>query len=765
MRKAKAKKRTVIHGLDGITNTEDKMRHLEMLLSISQQVSAIETLDEVLEVLVRLSVEQTHAERGSLFLNDPQTGELYSRIALGNISREIRILNTHGVAGHVYTHGEGVIIPDAYADERFDRTIDRQTGYRTRSILSAPIKTLKGEIIGVVQVLNKVGGEFSNQDLSVLEAITSQAAITLQSHQQAERIQRSREQELEFLDVVSDVASELDLGPLLQKIMGEARRMLKADRATLFLNDEKTKELWAEVGTGLKSTQIRFPNHLGIAGAVFTSGKSVNIPYAYADLRFNPTVDKKTGYFTRSILCVPVINKQGLSIGSVQALNKAGGVFTTEDETRLRAFSARISLALENAKLFADIQSMKNYNESMLESMSNGVITLDEAGHIITCNRAGYRILGSLPEDTVGKTVDEFFTQNNNWLLEKIERVEKTETTESVEDEELKCREEIRSVNATVQPLFDMEHKRLGTMLLLEDISSAKRMKSTMTRYMDPELADKLLAGGGVIDEGRNAIVTVLFADIRNFTSLTESLGPQGTVKLLNEYFEIMVECIQREGGMLDKFIGDALMAGFGTLVAHDDDEDRGMRAAIDMIQKLEKFNKLRKERGEKPIEIGIGLNTDRVVAGPIGSARRQDYTMIGDGVNLAARLESACKQYHARILISEFTMRKLHGKFRLRDVDKVVVKGKSEPVGLYEVLDYYTPETFPNMEAVLEAFNRGLMLYRRGDWDKALQSFESAYELNKEDRICLLYADRCRKLKAEPPPDDWTGVWVMREK
>src|SRR3546814_12614201 len=120
-------------------------------------------------------------------------------------------------------------------------------------------------------------------------------------------MKRSREQELEFLDIVADVTSEIELGALLQKVMGEATRMLNAERSTLFLNDEKTNELWSEVGQGLDATQIRLPNHLGIAGAVFTSGKTVNIPYAYADLRFNPAFDKKTGYFTRSILCVPVV--------------------------------------------------------------------------------------------------------------------------------------------------------------------------------------------------------------------------------------------------------------------------------------------------------------------------------------------------------------------------------------------------------------------------------------------------------------------------
>lgn len=743
----------------------ERLRHLEMLLSISQQVSAMETLDEVLEVLVQLAVEQTKAERGTLFLNDPQTKELYSRVALGGVSREIRILNNSGVAGHVFTHGDGAVINDAYADDRFDRSVDRQTGFHTKSILCAPVKTVKGEVIGVIQTLNRKEGEFTETDLHLLEAMTTQAAITLQSRQYVERMQRSREQELEFLDVVSDVATELELAPLLQKIMGEARRMLKADRATLFLNDEKTDELWSEVGTGLKSIQIRFPNHLGIAGSVFTSGHTISIPYAYADLRFNPSFDKKTGYFTRTILCVPVINKQGKTIGVVQALNKAGGTFTTEDESRLKAFSARISLALENARLFTDIQNMKNYHESMLECMTNGVLTLDESKRIITCNRAGLRLTGVSSGDIIGCEAKDFFKGENDWVLEKIERVERTHEVDNTQDASLQFGDTPRSVNLTVVPLTGIEHQNLGTMLVIEDISSEKRMKSTMSRYLDPELADQLLAGGQDIARGRSALVTVLFSDIRDFTTFTEKLGAQSTVALLNDYFTLMVDCIQQEGGMLDKFIGDALMAGFGTLVSHEDDEDRAMRTALDMVRKLEEFNRQRLAAGSAPLDIGIGLNTDRVVVGPIGSPKRQDYTIIGDGVNLAARLESACKQYGTRILLSEFTMRRLHGKYRLRDVDRVIVKGRSEPVAVYEALDYHTPETFPQMDGVQELFSKGLTLYRRGDWVRALEAFETAQSLNPQDKITQLYIHRCHKLKDQPPGDDWNGVWVFTEK
>lgn len=156
--------------------------------------------------------------------------------------------------------------------------------------------------------------------------------------------------------------------------------------------------------------QIRLPNNAGIAGAVFTSWRSINIPYAYADLRFNPAVDNKTGYFTRSILCMPIINKHGKTIGVTQVLNRRGGPFTNEDESRLRVFTAQLSIALENAKLFADVQCMKNYNEAMLESLSNGVITLDDAEKIVTCNAAGLRILRTLPGQVLQKPAREFFS-------------------------------------------------------------------------------------------------------------------------------------------------------------------------------------------------------------------------------------------------------------------------------------------------------------------------------------------------------------------
>ena len=744
-----------------------RLKRLQMILDVSRQVASMETLDAVLDTLLSVAVSQTKADRGSLFLHDPKTGELYSRVAQGHKRREIRILDNVGIAGATFHSGEPLIIDDAYSDERFNREVDAETGYTTRSILATPIRNARDEIIGVAQVLNKQDGPFTQQDLEVLSAVTSQCAITLESMQLIERMEDTRRREIEFLNIVTEMTSKLELTTLLRRVMSEATTMLDAERSTLFINDEKTGELFSHVGEGLDAIEIRLPNHLGIAGTVFTSGEAINIPHAYTDLRFNPAFDKQSGFFTRSILCVPVTNKAGDVIGVTQVLNKRGGQFTQDDESRLKAFTAQIAIGLENAKLFGDIQSMTNYNESMLQSMSNGVITFDEDGVNRTCNQAGERILRIGAGKLVGKTPQEVFGEDNQWLVDRVARVAESQLSESLADVELVFSGDTVSANVTVLPMQSGENAPLGTLVMIEDISDAKRARSTLSRYMDPGVAAQMLAGGGE-DEflgGKEATATVLFSDIRGFTTITEALGAQGTVALLNEYFELMVGCITDQGGMLDKFIGDAIIAAFGIPVGHEDDEDRGLRAGIAMITALREWNKQRTARGELPVDMGLGLNTDRIVAGNIGSKKRMDYTMIGDGVNLAARLESACKQYHARILLSEYTVARLKGVYRLREVDKVVVKGKTQPVSVYECLDYHTDESFPNLMEALGNFNEGVKLYRAQHWDKATGFFEKALAANPDDALSQTYIERCALMQANPPGADWDGVWIMKEK
>jgi adenylate cyclase len=282
---------------------------------------------------------------------------------------------------------------------------------------------------------------------------------------------------------------------------------------------------------------------------------------------------------------------------------------------------------------------------------------------------------------------------------------------------------------------------------------------------MDPGIADQMVANGAEMLGGKNVVATVLFSDIRSFTTITEQLGAQGTVALLNEYFTLMVDCIQREEGMLDKFIGDAIMAAFGIPVAHDDDPDRAVRSAIAMIVELRIWNAARVADGKLPVDIGVGLNSDNVVSGNIGSKKRMDYTIIGDGVNLAARLESACKQYGAHILISEFTYRNLRGTYRTRELDFVVVKGKTKPVAIYEVLDYHTEQSYPSLIDAMGLFRNALTKYRHQEWAAARKLFNEVLALNPDDKAATMYLERCDHLENNPPPPDWDGTWVMESK
>ena len=743
------------------------LRRAHILLEVTQRCAALTNLDSVLAELVSLTSRELDCERGTLFLNDPVSGELYSRIAQGNLTREIRILNSSGIAGHVYQTGEAVCTDAPYDDARFNRSVDERTGFVTRSIACVPVRTMAGDMIGVMQSLNKRQGCFTADDLDLLSEMTNHAATILQSMQYIEEIDRIRIKEMKFLELVSDINSEFDLSKLLERAVAETTKMLGAERATIFLYDAATETLFSRVAMGAEISEIRFPATAGIAGAVFTSCTTMNIPYAYADLRFNPSFDRQTGFFTRSILCVPILNKDNRVIGVTQVLNKKGGTFSDEDEQRLKAFTAQISIALENSKLFDDVQRVKNYNDSMLQSMSNGVITLDRDDKIVTSNAAALRIWETDDVALVGKSLANVLGPECDWVIDQIARAKTEEESFSLPDASMSIGDVNKSVNITFTPLLAAEGETaLGSMLMFEDISSEKRMKSTMSRYMDPVIASQMLDGKGLdFLGGVTAEATIMFTDVRGFTTITEEYGAQGTVSFLNDYFTMMVDCITREGGMLDKFIGDAIMACFGLPAAHDDDPDRAARAAISMIRELWEWNHARQAQGLKTVDMGVGLNTDMVVSGNIGSPKRMDYTVIGDGVNLASRLESACKAYSARILASETTVNKLRGTYRVRDIDLVVVKGKTQPVRVFEILDFHDSQTFPNLLDVVGHFGEGIADYRAAQWDKAIARFEKCLSLNPSDALSQTYINRCKTLQQEPPAPDWDGVWTMKEK
>ena len=576
----------------------------------------------------------------------------------------------------------------------------------------------------------------------------------------------SLREEVRILQLSHDLAGELNLDLLLSRLMHATTELLNADRSTLFLYDKKTNELFSRVAEGLEIREIRIPTDTGIAGAVFHSRHTENITDPYADPRFNKEVDRRTGYHTETILAMPIVNKAGNCIGVTQVLNKRGGRFTAKDEARLGAFTAQIAIALENAKLFEEVLNERNYNEGILRSTTDGIITLDAEDRILTANEAALRILKVGRVDIIGRPVGAVFTGPNAWVVQTLERVKQSNRREISIQMELRLGEkDIASVNLAVNPLIDVNEEHIGSMLVLEDITSEKRIRSTMARYMSAEVAEQLLAAGETVLGGKDQKVSVLFSDVRNFTAMSEALGARETVSMLNEYFERMVDVIFSHRGVLDKFIGDAVMALFGVPFNGAHDADDAVRVANTMFVALRELNEARRREGKAPLDIGVGISTGVVVVGNIGSTRRMEYTAIGDSVNLASRLESATKFYGSKILLSEFTRSELTHKTLLREIDLLRVQGRHEPVAIYEAMDHLTETTFPNLSPVVERYAEGIRQYRARQFKDALSCFKEALTLNPNDHPSRLYVERSEHFIAIPPPPDWDGVWTMTTK
>jgi len=744
----------------------DGIRRLSVLVEVADTVTQKLSLDHQLPRLIELITEALDAERATLFLHDPDTGELFSRVAQGEGVTEIRIPESAGIAGAVFGSGLPESIDDAYQDGRFNREVDRRTGYRTRNLLCVPLRNQAGQVAGVTQVLNKRSGEFTETDTALVEAINRHAASALEQAQLMERIERARREEQELLAIAEAIATELHLDSLLTRIVKATTELLDAERSTLFIYDPSKDELWSKVAEGMGQEQIRIPANAGIAGAAFTTGEVVNVPRAYADPRFNREIDRVSGFRTRNLLNVPIIDRSGERLGVVQVLNKRGGPFGQVDIGRLKAFSAEIAIAIQNARLFSDVLALKNYNESILKSLSNGVVTLDEQLVIVKANEAAKRILGLLPEALIGYPAERVFGNLNAWITRSLEYVARMGATDYHADTDLVLADgDTAAVNLTAAPFLDTEGQPIGYMLVLEDITREKRVRNTMARYVAKEVVDRLLAGGEDVLKGSSLVATVLFSDIRRFALLSEAMTPRATVTMLNEYFTEMVEVIFTRGGMLDKYLGDGLMAIFGAPVVGSVDADNALLVSTDMMRALGRLNERRAEHGFEAIEIGIGLATGEVLAGSVGPVKRMAYTVIGDNVNLAARLESANKYYGTVVLLAGTTVDAIKSPAVLRRLDLIQAKGISRPTWVYESLGHHTTETFPKLAPVIAGYEAGLDCYWRRDWQRGIGHFADALELAPLDRPSRIFLDRCRYYQANPPPDEWNGVWIMEQK
>jgi len=292
-----------------------------------------------------------------------------------------------------------------------------------------------------------------------------------------------------------------------------------------------------------------------------------------------------------------------------------------------------------------------------------------------------------------------------------------------------------------------------------------RRIRDTFSRYMSPEIVAILTRNPELVKlGGEDREMTVFFSDVAGFTTLSEAMRPQELVAVLNEYLSEMSDVVFRHRGVVDKYIGDAIMAFWNAPLDQPDHASLACFAALDQIEALKDLQRRFAERNLPRFDFRIGINTGHMVVGNMGSHSLFDYTVTGDAVNLAARLEGANKPFRSKVMISEFTYEKAKNDVEVRPLDLLRVKGKTVPIQVYE-LAARKGALDPSRQKAFDLYREGIALYRERKFDRAIGSFRGALALLPDDGPSTLYIERCEAFRASPPPPGWDGVFVMTTK
>lgn len=290
---------------------------------------------------------------------------------------------------------------------------------------------------------------------------------------------------------------------------------------------------------------------------------------------------------------------------------------------------------------------------------------------------------------------------------------------------------------------------------------SESKIRNIFQKYVPNDVIDQFYANPESMLVGQTRDLAILFTDIRSFTTISESFAPEELVSSLNHYFEVMVDIIMENGGIVDKYIGDAIMAFFGAPVEHEDDARRAVAVAIRMKEMVARFNRTQEETGLPAFRTGIGVNFGPVVVGNIGSERKMDYTVIGDMVNLASRLEGLTKHYRQELLFSSSVYAQTRKAYPCRFIDKVQVKGKTAGENIYTAEEKLSATS----ARLWKEYHAGIGKYYSRDFAAALDHFQRCLELAPQDRPAEIFAERSRRYRETPPAGNWDGTEVMTEK
>tara|TARA_B100000131_G_scaffold238676_1_gene230913 strand:+ start:13 stop:1899 length:1887 start_codon:yes stop_codon:yes gene_type:complete len=625
------------------------------------------------------------ASSGTIFLLEQKSSEIreLSSIGLKNYSPSIALSESFMLNIKVYQYG--------HLD--YDEPPDWIEGGLKEYLIKSKIKTIvplfhKNNLLGLLCIGEKFMSEqFSDIDYKILEIISNHLTKALYNYELIRDVEQKKKElnikllELETLfDIGVAISSVLDINDLSHEVLLRAVGILNASKGMFVLNNDNSPILeilsmfnWGDKDFLLSNKIDVFKQmQKGNRGIILTKDHSTDI-------------QKKLN--EQNLIVVPLRAKQNL-LGCMILCDKEtrDGVepFKELDLDILSSLSNQAAVAMDNAKLFKEITEAKQFNESILGSIATGVITINSLGEVDSINKAGESIL-RLDHNDILDNHYMFLFEKDKEIIDLINKTEESKKIHSEINIPFLSASDDTIINISIAPRFDINDNAEGLVMAIEDISDINKVKNTFKRYVSKQVVDNLLDDDTKLKlGGEDREVTILFTDIRGFTAMSEKMEPEKVVLTLNEYFSEMIDIVFKYNGTLDKIIGDELMIVFGAPLSSKDDTDRALITAIEMQKKIIELNKLRKKRNEPPILVGAGINKGRVVSGNIGSRDMMDYTVVGDTVNLGARLCSAASA--GEIIVSGQVKDSAVNDFNFKELKPILVKGKKDKIDVYRV-------------------------------------------------------------------------------
>jgi adenylate cyclase len=525
-------------------------------------------------------------------------------------------------------------------------------------------------------------------DLSHLAASLSKIGLQMES------FEAQHSNLLALADIGQVINSSLELDEVLRIVMDNIVRLTRAERGFLMLRNEQGEMVtrmarnWEQ--ESIKSSEAATSRT--IVQRVIESSEPIITTNAQEDHRFSGQ-ESIVALNLRSILCVPLKVKNEL-IGVIYADNRVRtGIFAETEKDLLVAFSNQAGVAIENARLFsslrqtlAEVTELKNLMDNVFASIASGVITADIKDQITLANHAAESILGETAMNIVGHSLDEVLASVSKELQPRLTEVRQTD--KPIVDLEVSHNSPSRGNvdwRLNLSPLKDARQKTQGITIVLDDMTERKKLEAQrrlLERMVSPAVLDQINLNSFQIG-GKKVEVTCLFADIRGFTSYSETQTPEDLVAVLNRYLAAAADAVLAHEGTVDKFLGDAVMAWYNAPLPQSDHTLRAVKTALAIREAIEKLHKELPKKDH--LDFGVGIHYGEALVGWIGTEKRLEYTAIGNSVNTTKRIqENASKN---QILMSRDAYERVKNQINAKPYAPLTVKGKTQPIEVYEVM------------------------------------------------------------------------------